>query len=516
MNFQKIKLILGIRLSLFCLFCCLVSSNKAWAQECSQSKINSYIKKLNNTNEWILTIAALRKCGSPAVEALADNLQDRSEQVRIDAASALASMGIVAQPATHALATALKDTSPIVRSSAATALGSMGTKAKIAIPPLIVALQDSDKSVRSVVATALGSMGVEALSAIPALTLVLQDKDKSVRSTAAYALGRIGADFQYHAKSLSSPELEKIIRELEKADKAIKPTDSNIESTLLNQSLKLLKAERDERWLERTLLLMVKNKLLAIATIYLLLLILLSSLILWLRPVWLLHTNNVLKQHTSITLPGAGKLEIPVRSLLLVNFFEQHPRVLDAWINTKIVSIQQTTENKERPQIHHNIGNRQFEQKTVQKYAKAIAWECVKRTYQPTTVKRTQVLAAITTLNGRNAAEKYLQYLELQLGMIQTIGKAKDEIRFTHDLLAEYLAGLYLVELCGDNQVFWRKFLAQIDTIPNKQSIIGFLLTVRDCSYALQASAKIPSFVPEEIAKRVDAVTKLSGQVQTV
>lgn len=275
MNRKKVKLILGVKLTLFYLICCLLPSNKAWAQECSQSKINSYIKKLNNTNEWILTIGALRKCGSPAVAALADNLQNRDEQVRIDAASALASMGIVAQPATHALATALKDTSPIVRSSAATALGSMGARAKIALPPLIVALQDDDKSVRSVVATALGSMGVEAQAAIPALTLVLQDKDKSVRSTAAYALGRIGADFQYQAKSLSTPELEKIIWELEKADKVIKATDSNIESTLLNQSLKLLKAERDERWLERTFLLMVQNKLLAIATIYLLLLILL-------------------------------------------------------------------------------------------------------------------------------------------------------------------------------------------------------------------------------------------------
>ena len=145
----------------------------------------------------------------------------------------------------------------------------------------------------------------------------------------------------------------------------------------------------------------------------------------------------------------------------------------------------------------------------LQPKAIAIAWECLKQTYQPTSVKRSHVLAAITTLNGRNAAEEHLQYLE-KLGMIQTVGKAQEAICFTHDLLAEYLASLYLVELCGDNEVNWRKFLAQVDAIPNKQAIKSFLLTIRDCSLALQASARIPSFVPGEIAKRIGLVTNVS------
>jgi HEAT repeat protein len=515
---KKVKLILELRVIVFCLFCFLLTSNHVWAKECSGSQINAYIKKLNNTNEWIFTIAALRNCGSPAVDTLAANLRAQNEEVRIDAASALASMGLEAQRATPALTTALKDTNSIVRSSAATALGSMGTKAKVALPALTVALQDDDKSVRSVVATAIGSMGIEARAVIPTLTLALQDKDKSVSSTAAYALGRIAADFQYHADSLSSSELKKVIYELEKASKLIENQNNSntTETALLHQSLKLLKAEQDGRWLERASRWIFQHKLIAIAGIYLLWLISLWSLILWLRPVWILHINNVLR-NTRITLPGSlGKYEVPVRSVFLVSFLEQHPRVVNAWINTQIASRQQF-EKKEIPLDSPSsvVLSAQFEPSTVQKYAKAIAWECLKQTYQPTSVKRSHVLATITTLNGRNAAEAYLQYLE-KLGMLQTVGKAQEAICFTQDILAEYLASLYLVELCGDNEVNWRKFLAQVDAIPNKQAIKSFLLTVRDCSLALQASTGIPSFVPGEIAKRIGLATNVTGQVQSM
>lgn len=514
---KQVKLLLELKVIVFCLFYFLLTSNHVWAKECSQSQINTYIKKLDNTNEWIFTIAALRNCGSPAVDALVAKLGAENEQVRIDATSALASMGLEAQRAIPALITALKDQNSIVRSSAATALGSMGTQAKVAIPALTVALQDDDKSVSSVVAMALGSMGIEARTAIPTLTLALQDQDKSVSSTAAYALGRIAADFQYHADSLSSSELKKVIYELEKASKLIAQNNSNsTETALLQQSLKLLKAEQDGWWSERVSMWIFQHKLIAIAAIYLLLLILIWSLILWLRPVWILHINNALRKYTRLSLPGSLGKYVPVRSVFLIGFLEHHPRVLNAWINTQI-ALRQASEHKENPLVSPSsaVKKAQFHPSTVQEYAKAIAWECLKQTYQPTSVKRSHILAAITTLNGRNRAEAYLQYLE-KLGMIQTVGKAQEAICFTQDLLAEYLASLYLVELCGDNQVNWRKFLAQVDAIPNKQAIKSFLVTVRDCSLALQASTGIPSFVPGEIAKRIGLVINVTGQVQSM
>ena len=242
------------------------------------------------------------------------------------------------------------------------------------------------------------------------------------------------------------------------------------------------------------------------------------SLILWLRPLWLLKINNVLNKYIRIALPGSlSKIEMPVRCLLLVSFFQYHPRVVDAWVNTQLTPAQSRLDAKAIHILVPRVGkNTQLEFGMLQKYAKAIAWECIKQTFQPASVKRHQVLAAITPLDGRNSAQIYLQYLEKNLGMLHTVGKTQDTIRFTHDFVAEHLASLYLVERCGNSEVNWRKFLAQVDSIPNQQAIRGFLLAVRDSSLVLQTLAQIPSFVPEEIGKRVGIFSNLSGRVQIV
>lgn len=512
---KKQTVILWVEISFFCLLYCLLASN-ALAQDCSKATVNTYIKKLNNTDEWIFTIAALRKCGAPAVSALAANLQQQDDNARIDAASALASMSTSAETAIPALSTALKDKNAIVRSSAATALGSMGAKAKIALPALTVALQDKERSVRSIAATAIGNMGIEAQATIPDLTSLLQDKDETVSSSAAYALGRIAADFQYQAKSLSSSDLQKIIWELETAYKAIATQNNyHTEVRLLEQSLKLLKSERDSRWLERIYNWSIQHKPIAILGLYVISLMSLWSLILWLRPLWLLQINNVLNKHLRIV-PGLNKIKIPVDSLLFVSFFQHHPRVVEAWVNTQVTSASLGSENKARLLAQSKVGDNALEHGIVQNYAQAIAWECIKQTFQPAAVKRSQVLAAITPLDGRNSAQTYIQYLEKNLGMLETVGKAKDEIRFTHDFVAEHLASLYLVKRCGSNEVYWHQFLLRVDSIPNQQAIRGFLLAVRDSSLVLQTSAQIPSFVPKEIGKRVGIVSNLPGRVQIV
>ena len=138
MNKNKNQTFIWIKLTFFCIFYYLLTSQAVLAQGCSKANANSYITKLKNTNEWIFTIAALRKCGEPAVLTLAANLKHRDDNVRIDAASALASMGTSAQTAIPNLSAALKDKNAIVRSSAATALGSMGNRSKITIPALTI------------------------------------------------------------------------------------------------------------------------------------------------------------------------------------------------------------------------------------------------------------------------------------------------------------------------------------------------------------------------------------------
>jgi hypothetical protein len=78
-----------------------------------------------------------------------------------------------------------------------------------------------------------------------------------------------------------------------------------------------------------------------------------------------------------------------------------------------------------------------------------------KGTYRPAAAKRKD---AIALLSGDNV-EARLQYLEDRLRLIQTIDPAQDQIRFALDPLAEYLAGLQLLEHYGKNQGQWRKFL---------------------------------------------------------
>jgi hypothetical protein len=93
--------------------------------------------------------------------------------------------------------------------------------------------------------------------------------------------------------------------------------------------------------------------------------------------------------------------------------------------------------------------------------------------------------------------------LEDRLRLIQTIGPAQDQIRFALDPLAEYLAGLQLLEHYGKNQGQWRKFLAQADAMAGAPTAIqGLLLAVRDCCLAKGAEAKVPDFVAQELGKR--------------
>ncbi|NET08143.1 MAG: HEAT repeat domain-containing protein [Symploca sp. SIO2B6] len=136
---------------------------------------------------------------------------------------------------------------------------------------------------------------------------------------------------------------------------------------------------------------------------------------------------------------------------------------------------------------------------TVHQDAKIIAWECLQSNYRPTSSKRSDVLAA---LEGDDAQMR-LKYLEERLRLIQTIGPALDQIRFALDPLAEYLAGLHLVELYGKNQGQWRKFLDRAKAMPGAPTAIqGFLLAVLDCTWAKGEEFGVPSFVVKELEKR--------------
>uniref|UniRef100_B8HXC1 Uncharacterized protein n=1 Tax=Cyanothece sp. (strain PCC 7425 / ATCC 29141) TaxID=395961 RepID=B8HXC1_CYAP4 len=146
----------------------------------------------------------------------------------------------------------------------------------------------------------------------------------------------------------------------------------------------------------------------------------------------------------------------------------------------------------------------------VQQDAQAIAWECLKQTYRPTTAKKIDVIAALVPQEADEAdIKKRLQYLEKRLRLLQTV-EPGDKLRIILDPLAEYLAANWLVsDHCkqDDPHEVWQQFFASIDKIlelanETSEAIQGFLLAVRDCCLLRQSEGKIPPSVPEDLARK--------------
>lgn len=140
-----------------------------------------------------------------------------------------------------------------------------------------------------------------------------------------------------------------------------------------------------------------------------------------------------------------------------------------------------------------------LEDRAVHSAAKIIAWECLKETFRPVTANIEAVLGAL----GGDTARERLNYLEQTLRLVQVIGAGRDRVKFALDPLAEYLAGLHVVEDYCDNEQLWREFLVKADKAPGAPSAVkGFLLAVRDCCLARGDELKVPRFVAAELATR--------------
>lgn len=146
--------------------------------------------------------------------------------------------------------------------------------------------------------------------------------------------------------------------------------------------------------------------------------------------------------------------------------------------------------------------NWEVERSTAEEYhtlepdAKLIAWKCLEQNYKPSYVERKSVIDAL----GQEKADKALEHFEKKLYLIKSGNSGT--IRFALDPLAEYLAGLYLVEHHKENEASWREFLAKIDqNLDKREEMKGFLLAVRECCIAKSIEAKVPSFVAEELSK---------------
>jgi hypothetical protein len=158
-------------------------------------------------------------------------------------------------------------------------------------------------------------------------------------------------------------------------------------------------------------------------------------------------------------------------------------------------------------EINRGVDPPKLEDRQVHQVTKVLAWECLKRTYRPTPASRQAVLAALA---GKPDAEARLTYLETRLRLIQTIGAERNHIRLTLDPLAEYLAGLYVVETCGSNVGTWKEFLTRAEALPGGvETIREFLLAVLDCCLAKGENARVPGIIVGELNIRVGIGTEV-------
>jgi len=140
--------------------------------------------------------------------------------------------------------------------------------------------------------------------------------------------------------------------------------------------------------------------------------------------------------------------------------------------------------------------------RTVQRIAKAVAWACLEPTFRPGTGDLRAIQAA---LPDEEDLDPKLKYLTEKLGIIRFVGPDEDKVRMTLDPLAEYLAGLRLIELYGSDEKQWKRFLDEADKKEGApEAIAGFLLAVRDCCLAKGKEHGIPNFLHLELAKRAD------------
>jgi HEAT repeat protein len=147
--------------------------------------------------------------------------------------------------------------------------------------------------------------------------------------------------------------------------------------------------------------------------------------------------------------------------------------------------------------IYKQSGVSEYSFDVVLRSAQIMAWRCVKKSYRPVAVKRSDVQSFLGF--GEKGLD-LLKYLEGRLKLIQPSGVDQSRVRFSLDPLAEYLAGLHVINEFREDETKWQYFL---NRAANQQgapaSIRDFLLAVRECCSARADEITVPSFVMDEL-----------------
>ncbi len=281
-------------------------------------------------------VCAGPQAGAPVaalVEALRHTGDHADRPVRAWACLSLAAIGPRARAAVPDLIAALRDDEVNVRASAGLALARIGPPA---VAELVAALGHLDPRVRTEAARALGGMGAGAWRALDRLRAALRDEDPDVGLAAGEAVARIALGFQLAQDTAALGRLAAALADLHAARSSPMAAGHRARwAAVVDQVRGAVRALRTveraslfDRVLHSVWFAWVAGPLLGAAACCAA-----WTVLLVLRPLWLLWVNDTLRRLPHLTLPGPlGGVQVSLRGLLLLGPFAGHRRVLDAWV----------------------------------------------------------------------------------------------------------------------------------------------------------------------------------------
>jgi HEAT repeat protein len=186
----------AVAASIFTSFLC----SHAIAGRYRHADVEAAIKHLSDSDHYerkhgVYVIGEMGPEGKDAVPRLIELLQkDPFDDVRGEAASALARIGPDAEPAIPALIAFMKSQKDVVeRSYAPYALGCIGKQPDLCVAAMVETINHDYSQVTISAVRALGSFGAGARPAIPSLIQAMKNGSMELREAAAYSLRSIPA-----------------------------------------------------------------------------------------------------------------------------------------------------------------------------------------------------------------------------------------------------------------------------------------------------------------------------------
>lgn len=134
---------------------------------------------------------SLIRMGHSGITALVAALEDKREELRLEAAEALLFVPGQKTKTVPILIRSLKDTPPDIRIRISRILARLGPDASLAVPDLRLTLKSQEIEVRREVVQALSAIGPTAMDAVPDLVVALSENDELLRRESLWALGSI-------------------------------------------------------------------------------------------------------------------------------------------------------------------------------------------------------------------------------------------------------------------------------------------------------------------------------------